>query len=522
MNDNKGIKFDHSSRLQYIRNLKIRIDKIKKAKKERDKNTEEKNSKKKRAHYEYIKTVALEPKAKDNQPPKKEDKNIPKNIHLPNSQTTQRKDYTVEYIKPKKETQRENKPKEIQITTKQTIKEVKSKPISVKPKAPIRKIEILTPKEKTKEKSEEEKIKEIKSKEEKKSGNKGTIGYFEDPNLTNNEIVRNSAIVKHINDTLNEMYLQLKELEWKRKLIENDFDSPTYTKEEIEKIQKRIEELLKTVERLMYELNYYGYEFDQNYLRSIGIELVSKISNREQIGDLKYIGVYRKLLEDIDRYKAKVDEMEKEADERIILVNERDKSYEEYLKQEYDVNKMNDDINNLVKYQEKFIKHFYSVMKTTTETETRLRMVRDGMNVGIVRAYLTMRALQRLGGSNSLIARAATLAATTNFLHMLFSPTYHEELQEVQVTREEYEERQYFTQDLGDAKVMIEESREKLKEMKKQLKEFESHPEYKEILARFDKMEYFLDNTEYEIQNIETKVIEDKPLKLVREYNNAA
>ena len=148
---------------------------------------------------------------------------------------------------------------------------------------------------------------------------------------TPKEEIRDQRLVNHVNELIKESNKKLYNLVVKKDELEKQIDE-SKSLEEQKRLKEQLEKLLKEIEELLQKIEYYRYEFDQKYLESIGIKLESKKSDRLDIGNERYLGIYRAIVNDIIKCETIINDVKQNNSKKIDEYEDRDKVFEEMKK----------------------------------------------------------------------------------------------------------------------------------------------------------------------------------------------
>ena len=118
--------------------------------------------------------------------------------------------------------------------------------------------------------------------------------------LTDRERIENEALVKVLNEKIYDIEYELRDLAYREWVIQKQVDA-VQEQQEAEKLAAQLEEILVALQKLLDDLNDNDYLFDQTYLEELGIHLVHKISNREYVGDNRFILYFDQLISEIEK-----------------------------------------------------------------------------------------------------------------------------------------------------------------------------------------------------------------------------
>lgn len=536
-----GSRFDHKSRVIYIRNLKIKIKKelaeqenkkLKKAQVEKKKSTEivekpvvavfkKKNKEEEKKEKDEKKTEPVKeiPQVKEEQPiriviPKKEEKKteeVSKKIEKPLISKEPQIEIKIEpkkveqpviIQKPKIEIKKEPKKEQMPIPKPQpeiTKEEPKKVEQPIVNKEPVKK-----------ENLKEEKIEE--TKEESKDKSKfGTLKYSSIGNKTPREEKRDKILVDHVNELIKESNKKIYDLTLRKSELEDQIDKAK-TKEEQEDLKEELERLKKELENLIKQVEFYKFEFDKRYLDSIGLTLESKKSDRTIIGKERYLGVYNEIMKDILKCETIIEEAQKENLEKLEEYEDRDKVYEEFKKIVEDHDKIDNNLKNVIENQKKEFLVLRAKLRNATTIEERTRIVSERIRINMNRNIAVILAAKAAKIPMTPVLRALAVTNTIEVLGQMVNPNIRVETELVTETKDYSSELEKFNMDIKQSKLSLEASKQEIKKIMGDFKQLESHPDYDELVKNCDEILVIIEENEYELDKLDENLQKENEL----------
>lgn len=336
--------------------------------------------------------------------------------------------------------------------------------------------------------------------------------------LTPKEELNNAAIITEINRRLYECYADLKDIEYKQKVIENKTDDVTTVKEAEELVQM-INNLIKQLEEMMLEFNNLNYLFDQNYLEDLGITLVDRINNNEQIGLDRYINEYKNALDKIDKLKDSIVDLQKITEDKCDEIGLVDADFivtkNDYDKHEKEI----DELNKIIQEQNNMLKELDDNISNAVSVETKTRYVMDGVNKQSKNLIMGLTLASAIPGIGGLAIGSIVAVTTIDTINQLFNPKVHKET-ETEINIKNFGEEIDFIDDkISYTKERIVESIGLVTDlMNKCNAEFSSYPEYNYLKNDFSKIQMMLLEQDAELSKMQenSKKIEENNKTIVR------
>ena len=340
--------------------------------------------------------------------------------------------------------------------------------------------------------------------------------------LTDRERIENEALVKVLNEKIYDIEYELRDLAYREWVIQKQVDA-VQEQQEAEKLAAQLEEILVALQKLLDDLNDNDYLFDQTYLEELGIHLVHKISNREYVGDNRFILYFDQLISEIEKSKDRVEQLKERTEEKGEELGLVEEDYNRYLDEYYNQEKISGMVQDMVQRQEAILRDIDGKLANAVSTAERTHYVMDGISKQTKNLMAGLAVGMLVPGIRGASAVALGVVATVTGIRHLVAPPSHA-VHEKTVKVDDYQKIiRKGSMDIGMARALLNENMKYLEDIMEQCeREFSSYPAYDSIAADFEKLQVVLMEQDAYFAKMEDDLykkenVNKEQLKLVRE-----
>ena len=344
----------------------------------------------------------------------------------------------------------------------------------------------------------------------------------EKPALTDREKIENEALVQVLNEKIYDIEYELRNLAYREWVIRKQVDEVQESKE-AQRLVDELEQILIELQKLLEDLDENDYLFDQTYLEELGIQLEHKISNREYVGDNRFILYFDQLIARIEKAQDEVESLKKETEEKGEELGFVEEDYDKHLEEYYEQEKIADMVQEMVERQEAIVRDIDEKLANAVTTSERTRYVMDGISRQTKNLMAGLAVGMLVPGIRGISAVALGVTATITGIRHFVNPPYHTEVERT-VTVDNYQKIIHKgTLDVSMARALLNDNMKYLEDIMKQCEaEFSTYPAYSSIAADFEKLQVVLMEQDAYFAKIEDNLYKQKnlnqeQLKLVRE-----
>ena len=340
--------------------------------------------------------------------------------------------------------------------------------------------------------------------------------------LTDRERIENEALVKVLNEKIYDIEYELRDLAYREWVIQKQVDA-VQEQQEAEKLAAQLEEILVALQKLLDDLNDNDYLFDQTYLEELGIHLVHKISNREYVGDNRFILYFDQLISEIEKSKDRVEQLKERTEEKGEELGLVEEDYNRYLDEYYNQEKISGMVQDMVQRQEAILRDIDGKLANAVSTSERTHYVMDGISKQTKNLMAGLAVGMLVPGIRGASAVALGVVATVTGIRHLVAPPSHA-VHEKTVKVDDYQKIiRKGSMDIGMARALLNENMKYLEDVMEQCeREFSSYPAYDSIAADFEKLQVVLMEQDAYFAKMEDDLykkenVNKEQLKLVRD-----
>lgn len=340
--------------------------------------------------------------------------------------------------------------------------------------------------------------------------------------LTDREKLENEALVQVLNEKVYDIEYELRDLAYREWVIRKQVDE-VQEEAEAQRLVNELEEILVELQKLLADLDDNHYLFDQTYLEELGIQLEHKISNREYIGDNRFILYFDQLISRIEKAQDQVEKLKKETQEKGDELGVVEEDYDRYLEEYYQQEKFTDMVQEMVKRQEEIVRDIDDKLSRAVNTTERTKYVMEGVSKQTKNLMTGLAIGMFFPGIRGASAVALGVVATVTGIRHLVNPPYHTETEKI-VTVDNYQKMiQNGAVDVSMARSLLSDNMRYLEDVMEQCeKEFSSYPAYDSIAADFQKLQVLLMEQDAYFAKIEDDLYQrqnmnKEQLKLIRQ-----
>jgi hypothetical protein len=306
---------------------------------------------------------------------------------------------------------------------------------------------------------------------------------------------KNDVIIDELKYKLYVIESELASLNYELMVLQKYADT-TYDREEIQRILKQIEDLIKILEAIKKEI--IAKMEGKDYVANQALDVTG--DNIVNIDDFKTI--YVKAIDKINEFEVELENIKDKTNERKKEIELTDKEYEKdckTLKERQDIIKYYDD------FIARTLNYTYNINRVVGKTfevqnNTYIRNVYELRNDTRALIALSAASLAIPGVNGPTTAILATTAGITAMRDAII-PTRTEEHRQVRVIPTDYStEISKNIRNTNEAAKYLKDAREDISDIKKEITEkYKNYPEYDDIIEEFDKLEVELDRQEKQL-----------------------
>lgn len=340
--------------------------------------------------------------------------------------------------------------------------------------------------------------------------------------FTDNERIENEAIVKVLNEKIYDIEYELRNLAYREWVIQKQTET-VQNQKETERLVEQLEDILVALQKLLADLNDENYLFDQTYLEELGIRLVHKISNREYVGDNRFILYFDQLISEIEKSRDRVEKLKEKTEQKGQELGLAEEDYNHYLDEYYNQEKIADMVQDMVQRQDAILRDIDAKLANAVSTSERTYYVMDGISKQTKNLMAGLAVGMLVPGIRGASAVAFGVVATITGIRQLVAPPSHAVSSKTVKVADYHKMIQKGAMDISMARALLNENMKYLEDVMEQCeREFSSYPAYDSITADFEKLQVVLMEQDAYFAKMEDHLykkenLNQEQLKLIRE-----
>ena len=352
--------------------------------------------------------------------------------------------------------------------------------------------------------------------------------YFEDIDFNNLpeeskeklSKLRSRRIIDYYEEKLKEIRYDLRQTIYDYNVLVYDEDGIVLSKD-AETILDKLTDIISRIEELKKRINIEDLDkYDDNYIYVLIEDYLSEFRDQKLVKEIKDSPLYVEISKKLDELETKRDSYSKKIEKKQEELVSKEEDFEELKKKYYSIDKINQELKDIQKEQERILASLKEKVAKSTSTYERVEYEMQAMTRGTRRMMRLLTLQMFLPGPRFAKSFATTSAAYLYFLNNIYRPNLRERKIRVIQVEDYSREISNSIETIDDASKLLGKTSSQIDKMIKELKE--KYGDYKGVISEFDNIIYSLNKIKIDIEEKEYEMKKiRKEQELVLERNNA-
>ena len=332
--------------------------------------------------------------------------------------------------------------------------------------------------------------------------------------------LRSKKIIEYYEEKLKDIRYDLRQTIYEYNVLVKD-DDEVIISDDAKVILDRLTELISKIEELRRKIDVENIDkYDDNYIYVLIEEYISDFRDKKVIKEIKDSPLYIMISSKLDELEEKREKYSKKIEQEQIELSVKEKDFEELKKNYYSIEKINEELSEFQKDQERLLKSLKEKVANSTSTYERVEYELNAMAQSTRRIMRLLLLQMFLPGAKFAKSFATSTAAYLYFLKNVYNPNVVEKKYRVIQVTDYSNEIENSISAIDDASELLGKTYSQIDKVLSQISDkYKDYigviPECDRIISSLKKIKQDVEEKEYEMKRLK------KQQELVLEENKA-